>query len=272
MKKLISFALAALLLLSTLVGCESKSSSTGNSETQTEGNTQNGTPDLASDKNTTESSNETSEIVTNKAPETTDTAPESTQDISSSDMSNTSPDNTKDYTDAGIYASILANKKQYCEIIYYPSADGTKTYNNRYAYINEYNIDTAHDLFSRYAVFDIDGDGDAECFVEASQLTLLLFFEEGEIYGHIFGFREMDTIYKNGNIGWHGLSEEGGLAYGEYKLTLSGIDYKYTELWHIENDGEENVRYYIGDRQVTKNEFDAYVDGLSSAEIDWMLL
>ncbi len=279
MKKIIFLTLVFMLLLSVLSGCEP-------SNTQTDTTNETDTIDIdkvtdttvLTDKDTdkvTETPNSTDKVTDIVSDVVTDKVTDTMMNSDTNDNSETTDDPPEEtdentYESAGVYASVLANKKQYCEINYYPSSNGTKTYNNRYKYIKDYDPDSYYDSFSRYAIVDMDGDGDIECVVEASQIRLLLFVEEDKIYGHTFGFRGMDNIQKNGTYSWHGLSEEGGLTYGERKLSLSGIECTETDLWHIDNDGEENVRYYIGDRQVTENELNAYVDGLSSEEVDWI--
>ena len=271
MKKLVSFALATLLLLSTLSGCTNNTSDTDNFGTETKSQTQNCTQGLISDINTTESNSQAPVTDTERSPDTTasglpdtapnttpdttastspDTAPDTTPDTTASASPDTAPDTTKDYMDAGVYASVLSSKAPYYE-------------DEKEHYVSENKDFQGYD-FSSYALLDMDGDGEDECLLSATQIILVLHRADNVIYGYTYGFRGMDSVYENGTFGWHGFgfSEDGGQSYGLSKIrSFTPTATVETRIWRVDNDGEENVRYYIGEdnKQVTKAEFDEYV-------------
>ena len=255
MKKLVSFALATLLLLSTLAGCTNNTSDTDNSGTETKSQTQNCTQGLISDINTTESNSQAPVTDTERSPDTTastspDTAPNTTPDTTASTSPDTAPDTTKDYMDAGVYASVLSSKAPYYE-------------DEKEHYVSENKDFQGYD-FSSYALLDMDGDGEDECLLSATQIILVLHRADNVIYGYTYGFRGMDSVYENATFGWHGysFSEDGGQSYGLSKIRyFTPTATVETRIWRVDNDGEVNVRYYIGEdnKQVTKAEFDEYV-------------
>jgi len=70
-----------------------------------------------------------------------------------------------------------------------------------------------------------------------------------------------DKIFTDGSFGWR--SQDSNLTYGEsrFNSTISLSDTK--ELWKVVNDGEPNAEYYIGSKQVSKEELSKYCEGLS---------
>ncbi len=195
----------------------------------------------------------TTEVVTNNTPDTT---PNTTAD----DVSNTDSDSDKDYTDAGIFTSVLSSKAPYYE-------DGKERYVSDNSEFSGYK-------YTHYTILDMDEDGIEECLLHALQIVLVLHRAENEIYGYTYGFRAMDTIYKNGTFGWHGFSEvDGSQCYGCARIrTFTASGTNETNIWRVDNDGSESGRFYIGEdnKQVAKAEFDTYKAQYDTDVVGWI--
>lgn len=163
------------------------------------------------------------------------------------------------------YRAILNNEKEFVidirgrsETIY------LKSYS--FPYLDE-SITSCNDV--KYAVIDMNVDGKAELLITGScGDVLVLHSENGLVYGFDFIFRNMDNIKKDGTFDWHHMGEY-GLTYGTSRLEFSGEAYIWIELCCIENDGSDQVCYYIEEGTVTLQDYLNYCNKLETIEATW---
>ena len=120
-----------------------------------------------------------------------------------------------------------------------------------------------------YAYPDVDGDGIDECALLCGVDIFILRGHEGKGYLYAYPFRSMSTLYADGSFSWHSVS-----GYGRSCLLFDGAVPIIRNLWRVERgeDGETEVAYYVGDRQVTKEELDTFAETCSDTPVTWTKL
>ena len=124
-----------------------------------------------------------------------------------------------------------------------------------------------------YIYIDIDGDSINELVINCGD-TLILRYYEGTVYVYPFTFRNMYQLNTDGSYTWNHTGQD--FEYGENQLAFDGAELKPKEIWRIVNDGEPDAEYYIGDKQVTKEDILKYIEDnpktrieFSSLEVSW---
>ena len=102
---------------------------------------------------------------------------------------------------------------------------------------------------SRFTVVDMDNDGIMEVLVSG---TVVLHYEDGMVYGYAFSFRNMYYVKTDGSFFWNGGA---GSRYGCAKLNFNKESVTWTDIYRVETDETNSEAYYIGEQQVTKEEF-----------------
>ncbi len=119
-----------------------------------------------------------------------------------------------------------------------------------------------------YTVLDLDDDGKPELILEGMDGNLILHDTGKEIRGYDVGFRNMLDLKTDGTFDWTDLTISG--EYGISRITeFTETGYRSEDLCHIHQDDDGNVTYYVGGKEVTKNQYDAFVATLSSDEVEW---
>lgn len=155
------------------------------------------------------------------------------------------------------YWLVLNNKKPFISV----NQGGQKFFWNEYFW----EITWLCDEYSarRFMVVDMDRDGRDEIVLECDPGTKhILRYEDGEVYGYQFGLRGMLTISEDGIYD----ASDGAQGYTFYRLTeLNKDGYEY-ELLAERHIGD----YEIAGKEVTEEEFYAYVDTISDREAEPM--
>lgn len=115
---------------------------------------------------------------------------------------------------------------------------------------------------SRFALLDLDGDEIPEVVIELSDdypyFYEVLYFEDGNMYGHILPLRQFNDLKEDGTFSWSASASNSG--YGS--LRFSASEYVVENLAYTETgmDGENvAMSYFIGDESVTRERYDAFV-------------
>ena len=114
-----------------------------------------------------------------------------------------------------------------------------------------------------YAVCDLDGDGKAELILSSMQYEIVLREFEGKVYGYLFDFRSLLDLKTDGSFNF---TSNAGMTYGTARLSFDGTKYVYHELTRRETADDGSISYFVDDKKVTKEEFDAREALLSQEE------
>lgn len=114
-----------------------------------------------------------------------------------------------------------------------------------------------------YAVCDLDGDGKEELILSSMQYEIVLREFEGKVYGYLFDFRSLLDLKTDGSFNF---TSNAGMTYGTARLSFDGTKYVFTELTRREHVDNGSISYFVDDKKVTKEEFDAREALLSQEE------
>lgn len=114
-----------------------------------------------------------------------------------------------------------------------------------------------------YAVCDLDGDGKEELILSSLQYEIVLREFEGKVYGYLFDFRSLLDLKTDGSFNF---TSNAGMTYGTARLSFDGTKYVFTELTRREHVDNGSISYFVDDKKVTKEEFDAREALLSQEE------
>ena len=114
-----------------------------------------------------------------------------------------------------------------------------------------------------YAVCDLDGDGKEELILSSLQYEIVLREFEGKVYGYLFNFRSLLDLKTDGSFNF---TSNAGMTYGTARLSFDGTKYVFTELTRRELVDNGSISYFVDDKKVTKEEFDAREELLSQEE------
>ncbi len=125
-----------------------------------------------------------------------------------------------------------------------------------------------------YAVMDMDGDGTEEIVVElawdgsdSSDNSYVFFMDPATEKIADYTKISYSYLYEDGSFSY--TFDRTGPSYGVDKLVAAGKGYTTQTLWRIYNDGSENAEYYIGDREVTWEELEAYIAEIECDQVTW---
>ncbi|MBR6578381.1 MAG: leucine-rich repeat protein [Clostridia bacterium] len=114
-----------------------------------------------------------------------------------------------------------------------------------------------------YAVCDLDGDGKEELILSSMQYEIVLREFEGKVYGYLFDFRSLLDLKTDGSFNF---TSNAGMTYGTARLNFDGTKHVYGELTRREYVDNGSISYFVDDKKVTKEEFDAREALLSQEE------
>lgn len=104
----------------------------------------------------------------------------------------------------------------------------------------------------KFAVADVDQDGNEEVIIELSeeQFRLVLDKQSGSVYGYIFGFRSMKNIYTDGSFDWSSSADDSGFAYAHFDGMHCSVvdkdrDYAYKTEEKFYPFTENNIELYV---------------------------
>jgi len=148
-------------------------------------------------------------------------------------------------------------------------------YNNQpfYSYEGPYSGNVKHTITDyhwdiwRFTVVDMDGDRKNELAVEFDDGSVLILWQDnGVVYGDLFGIHGMYKLFKNGTFLWN---SNAGNIYGCSKLRFTEEGTQTTELWRVEHDGSGGFTCYVDDKQVSEAEYNAMIQQYNSEEEVW---
>ncbi len=121
----------------------------------------------------------------------------------------------------------------------------------------------------KYAVIDMDRDGLPEVVITGGVGDMLVLHEEGgKVYGFDFTFRNMDRIKNDGSFEWNDTTAD-GLSYGDSRLSFSKGKCTVTDICSVAGDGTDNVKYFVGGAQTTRDSYLSTADTVSKTEVEW---
>ncbi len=145
--------------------------------------------------------------------------------------------------------SILESKSTFC-----------LAYSKENLFLSNYVDETEHSI-KKYTILDLNGDGDPE-------MVLWLGYYTNNYAGFLVLHRERDVVYAYGlpYRGFNGLKTDGTHIssnsadnHAICKLEFDGDQYTQIKLAYREGSVSDNeLSYYIGDKSVSSEEFDAY--------------
>ncbi|MBE6541168.1 MAG: M56 family metallopeptidase [Ruminococcaceae bacterium] len=109
----------------------------------------------------------------------------------------------------------------------------------------------------KYAIIDLDGDGQSEMVLEISCGNfLILYYKDNKVYALPEPYRTFNNLKADGTFSW----DLGGSISGIGKLDLSRNDDRIIKIAYYRVDYENNVTlYYIENREVSKADYENYV-------------
>ena len=122
-----------------------------------------------------------------------------------------------------------------------------------------------------FAIVDMCGDDSPELIIYnldnyGEHLVLHYVSEKSYFITPQFGFRGMYNIMKDGTFAWN---RSAGTEYGAAKLKFDGSSVDYIELYMIRNDGTDEVEFFIGNLEVTEEEFDVFYSLFSNERAEF---
>jgi len=162
-----------------------------------------------------------------------------------------------DNSPLGAYKAVLQNKAEF-----FSTDDKKKLYLNDFLTNNGiYDITFKA---TKFAVLDMDGDNTPEVVLELSSGDLPSFYEvlhymNNTVYGYIFTYRSLTGLKADGTFMYSSGAADNGVG----KLKFGPDAYSVDVLGCIkssEGDADLIISYFIGDKEVTKEEYDAFID------------
>ena len=155
------------------------------------------------------------------------------------------------------YWLVLNNKKPFVSV----NQEGQKFFWNEYFWEITWLCDE-YDAY-KFMIVDMDQDGRDEIVLECDPGTKhILRYEDGEVYGYQFGLRGMLSITEDGIYN----ASDGAEGDTFYRLTDLNKDGYVYELLAERHRGD----YEIAGKEVTEEDFYAYVDTISAREAERM--
>jgi hypothetical protein len=120
----------------------------------------------------------------------------------------------------------------------------------------------------QFAIVDMDGDGVPEVIIQSPNHIFRMVFHywNGEIYGYTFGFREMQTVDKNGTF----ISSGSAFNTNLNKLEFINGTYEKTIMAYSDlNRNDNSMMYFIGNEQVPEEEWRYFLDEYYTEDVEW---
>ncbi|MBP3377136.1 MAG: hypothetical protein J6L96_00155, partial [Clostridia bacterium] len=158
----------------------------------------------------------------------------------------------------GVFKSILANQTP----IYLATSKKEK-------FLSEFLDGTVYSL-KKYTILDLDGDGRVEMVLWIARYTndyagFLVLHREGDVvYAHELPYRGMTGLKSDGTFSFSSGAADSGIG----KIEFSGDTFSVIKLAYSESEMTKNIRYYIDDKPVSQESFDAYWDSHSLFKLD----
>lgn len=122
--------------------------------------------------------------------------------------------------------------------------------------------------FWKFAVVDMDFDGNNEVVVMLDDGNIFILHQDNEsVYGHEFGPHTMYQINKDGTFLWN---RNSGNIYGCSMLRFTANNVETTELWRVEYNEANSFTFYIDNKLVSKEQFDAMDQQRNLESVDWI--
>ena len=113
----------------------------------------------------------------------------------------------------------------------------------------------------------MDDDNNGEVAVMFNDGNILILRQNGEsVTGYSFGLHAMYQINEDGSFLWN---RDAGNVYGCSKLKFSDKGYETTELWRVETDSTGATTYYVENKSVSKESFEAATTQKNKKSIMW---
>ncbi|MBQ4332590.1 MAG: hypothetical protein IJC33_02285 [Clostridia bacterium] len=187
-----------------------------------------------------------------------------TPDVSSEDPSGDTTTTTLVQSTAGLpahFAALLENQQQFSVASYFGDS-------NPLAYNLSSYLAKQQDTIRKYALLDMDGDGEQELILELDREEdkLIISKSGSSLYGYSFSLRGMYRIDCDGTFYWN---SNAGKTYGCSKLQFAGSDYEEIELWRVEHGENDSYVCYVDDKAVSEDYFNS-VTAEEKDEVDWV--
>ncbi len=161
-----------------------------------------------------------------------------------------------------IYRAVLNNEKTFIYSV------GESTVMLLDDYLFPYLRESILSCDVKYAKVDMNGDGEVEVLLEGScGDVLVLHHENGVVYGYDFLFRYMYNVKADGMFLWSYTGNKH--TYGINKLAFSADGYTLIAVCYVESEGEDKTTYFIGEKAVSKSEYDAFYSTMTQEEVVW---
>lgn len=120
-----------------------------------------------------------------------------------------------------------------------------------------------------FAFVDMNGDTVDELVIDCGEL-IVLHVSNSQICFHPFSIDQAYKLNTDGSFAWKNTGVD--FEYGESRITSFGHGgyYGAEVLWKIVNDGEPNTEYYIGDKQVSKEELQSYFEENKKTPVEFL--
>lgn len=119
---------------------------------------------------------------------------------------------------------------------------------------------------SKYSVIDLNGDGAPELVLWLNRGTneyvgfLVLYDKNTTVYAHLLYYREFSDLKEDGTFDF----SSGVSNHGIGRIDFEGDTYTIRKLAYCESVDNQNVSYFLENKSVTKQAFDAYENAQNS--------
>lgn len=133
------------------------------------------------------------------------------------------------------------------------------------AYLTDW-LKTNEMSVSKYSVIDLNGDGVPELVLWLNRGTnehvgfLVLYDKNNTVYAHLLYYREFSDLKEDGTFDF----SSGVSNHGIGRIDFEGDTYTIRKLAYCESADNQNVSYFVENKPVTKQAFDAYENAQNS--------
>ena len=133
------------------------------------------------------------------------------------------------------------------------------------AYLTDW-LKTNEMSVSKYSVIDLNGDGVPELVLWLNRGTnehvgfLVLYDINNTVYAHLLYYREFSDLKEDGTFDF----SSGVSNHGIGRIDFEGDTYTIRKLAYCESVDNQNVSYFLENKSVTKQAFDAYENAQNS--------
>ena len=120
----------------------------------------------------------------------------------------------------------------------------------------------------KYAVVDMDGDGQTELVLEFKEPYILVIGQrDNTVVGYECRMQSMYRLYTDGSFLWQ---TDAGKTYGRDRLQYTGTGYDRIELERVEHGEGDTVTYYVEGQAVTEQTYKAATETYRQ-DVQWSL-